>query len=337
MCKLIFFVLIFFASAPAGVSQVLYVDATRGTKEGNGTVTDPLSTIEAAVALASTFAGKEPVAIKIYPGLYDLHYAAIIKTAATYDTISYTVEAVMMPGNPDWQPSQVPVIRSVSPDNSTTQFAHSAGFIVAKNNVHFKGLKFLGNSNPQVAYYYPITRENPAYSNLQVSQCYFIGDKNSAPIQGAIWAHGKNTTVDHCIFYGCKNALLLFQNINNFSLTHSIIYGSYEAAAWYAGTGNDLLFSNNVIANNNCFWARPPGTSPAYTFSNSVITGNKIDYGFSGETITATTSNAHTEKNIRKTGKVELVEAGLGPLPKDHLHLTASSAGSDLDAGVLTR
>jgi parallel beta-helix repeat protein len=64
----------------------------------------------------------------------------------------------------------------------------------------------------------------------------FIGDKNTGVIQGGVWAHGTEIDISNNIFYGCRNAILLFNNINNSIINNNIIYGAYESALWM---GND--------------------------------------------------------------------------------------------------
>lgn len=317
-------------------AQVVFVDAVKGNDEANGTITDPLASLEKAVALASDFTGKGQVTIKIYPGLCVLEDQLEIKTRKHVDdTLKYSLEAAIMPDDPDWQPGKMPVIQSISPDNSQTQFPHAVGFLVSRNNVSFKGLKFLGNTNPNVLYYYPITRENDSYKGLEVSQCYFIGEKNSAPIQGGIWAHGAGTKIDHCIFYGCKNALLLFQSIKGFSVTNSIIYGAYEAAVWFGPYDSDFTFQNNIVSHCNYFWLRPEDTFPEYTFSNSMITDNKHYMGMYTRTgLVEAKKNNHTETGIRKSGKIILTEVETNGLPKDYLNLSPQLDGQDINAGI---
>ncbi|MVM30872.1 hypothetical protein GO755_12590 [Spirosoma sp. HMF4905] len=317
-------------------AQTLYVDATRGKDEAKGTITDPVASLDKAVALAHDFTGNEPVTIKIYPGLYVLRQLLEIKTrSSSADTVRYSLEAVTMPDDPDWQPTKMPVIQSISADNSTKQFAHAVGFLVARNNVSFKGLKFLGNSNPTVRYYYPITREDETLQRLNISQCYFIGEKNSSPIQGAIWAHGGGTHVDHTIFYGCKNALLLFKSITNFALTNSIISGSYEAAVWFGDNKPDFVFRNNIVTNCAYFWLRPENTTPGYTFATSVITGNAHYMGFFGSkgAVEASETN-QIEHGVRKSGTILLSEVKTNGLPTDYLNLLPQSDGYDLKAGI---
>ena len=331
-----FAVLLFFAAGRLS-AQVVYVDAAKGREEAKGTATDPLSSLEKAVALAGSFTGNEPVTIKIHPGLYVLRQQAVIRTARPLnDSVPYTLEAAVMPDDPAWQPGKMPVIQSVSPNNSEVQFPHAVGFLVARPHVSFRGLKFLGNAHPEVAYYYPITRENESYRGLTVSQCLFVGEKNSAPIQAAIWAHGAGTRVDHSVFYGCKNAFVLIKAIKDFSLTHSIIHGAYEAAVWY-GPDNDpqFTFRNNIVTGCNFFWLRPENTTPAYTFSNSLIANNQHYMGlYTRQGPVEAPKNAHKEVGIKKTGNVQLREVDFKGVPKDYLHPVPGSDGSGLKAGL---
>ncbi|MCW3119257.1 MAG: hypothetical protein JWM28_3339 [Chitinophagaceae bacterium] len=320
-------------------AQTIYVDVVKGRYEAKGTLTDPLAGLEQAVALASGFTGNEPVTIKVAPGLYVISQLLETRTGNLLnDTMRYTIEATVMPDDPDWLPTKMPVIQSISRDNSITQFVHSAGFLVAKNNVSFKGLKFTGNANPSVRYYYPVTRENETLKGLEISKCYFIGEKNSEPIQGAVWAHGAGIAIDHCIFYGCKNALLLFKSISGFSVTNSIIYGSYESAVWFGPFTAGFTFRNNIVSHCNYFWVRPDNTQPAYSFTNSLITGNKEYMGYYGSKgLVPTEKNSHTETGIRKTGNVLLSEVKTEGLPKDYLNLTADSDGKEIGAGIFKK
>jgi len=253
----------------------------------------------------------------------------------TGDSVSYTIEAAVMPDDPDWQPGKMPVIQSVSAINTVTQFPHATGFLVSKDNVRFYGLKFVGNANPSVAYYYPISRERETLKGLEVSQCYFIGERNSAPIQGAIWAHGAGIHVDRCIFYRCKNALLLFKDISDFSVTHSIISGSYESAVWFGPFTSPFVFSNNIVTDCNYFWVGPENLQPAYVFNNSLITGNEHYMGYyTRKGLVPAEKTGNIETGIRKTGKVLLSEVKTEGLPHDYLNLAPGSDGKDILAGI---
>jgi len=129
-----------------------------------------------------------------------------------------------------------------------------------------------------------------------------------------------------CIFYNCKNAVLCFLNVKDFSITHSIIYGAYEAAIWF-GYGSDVnlpfTFHDNVIANGNYFWIGAKGIHQNYSFSNSVISGNTNYMGFNADPIEPDTLNKPVEKNIRKSGQAFLSEIAAKGIPRDYLNLSA--------------
>jgi len=327
--------------AGAARAQTLYVDAVNGRSAGTGTPAAPLASLEQAVALAQEFTGQEPVVLKLAPGLYTLTRPAEIRTRGLApDTARYTVEAAVLPDDPAWQPTKMPVIQSVSADGFAQPFAHAVGFLVARSNVRFRGLKFVGNAHPGVRNYYPINRKNEAYRGLTVAQCYFIGERNSSPIQGAIWAHGAGgLRVDHTIFYNCKNALIFGQHsTSGFSLTHSVIYGAYEAAIWFDPTEakfTGFTFDHNVITKCDYVWIRSAETSPDFAFRNSLIADNAHYIGLDTDKgVVENPENKHREQGIRKTGVVLLREVKTEGLPRDYLNLVPQSAGYDLKAGL---
>jgi Right handed beta helix region len=322
-----------------GAAQILFVDPQKGTDHATGTMKDPLGSIDKAVALANSFTGREPVTIKLAPGLYTLTHQLLLKSFnIDNDTVKYTIEALILPDDTGWLPSKMPVIQSVSPNNKNYgSFDHCIGFQVERNNTCFKGLKFLGNSHPAVVYYYAIERHRPGLKDMTISQCYFVGSKNSAPIQGAVFAQGSGIKIDHSIFYECKNALLLFLSVNGFSLTNSIIYGAYEGAIWF-GKYSDFIFRDNIVANSNCFWVGMKDYKPEYFFSNSLITDNAIFMGLNNNgIIEKDLTNIPATKNVRRSGKVLLTEIDKDTIPGNYLNLTESSAGRDIPAGIFSR
>ncbi|SEA64053.1 Right handed beta helix region [Arachidicoccus rhizosphaerae] len=213
----------------------------------------------------------------------------------------------------------------------------SIAISVERDNVAIRGLKFIGNPNPMNEYYYPIERRNEKLKNLEIAQCYFIGNKNAAPIQGALFAQGEGIHISHSIFYNCKNAVLSFLNVRDFALSHCIIYGAYEAALWF-GYGKDadlpFRFHNNVIA--GCHYAviGYKGLHHNYNFSNSLFSGNKYYLGVNGDQLQPDTINHPTENNVQKGGKVTLEEITVGSVPRNYLNLSPASAGSNLQAGI---
>lgn len=251
MNKLILLISIAFASiCQNGFSQTYFADPVNGSDNNKGSFEGPFATLEKAVKTANESTGTGQLTIKLFPGLYVLIDKLILNPVRVIDdTTTYTIEAVILPDDTSWTAYKMPIIHSISPNNSEIQFPHATGILVASNNVVVRGLKFIGNPKnfsgspyPETFYYYPISKENEKLKCLEVSQCFFIAEKNSAPIQGGVWAHGPNTNVNHCVFYKCRNAILLFKSVEGFSITNSIIYGAYESAIWMGPIESNFIF-----------------------------------------------------------------------------------------------
>lgn len=324
--------------------QTLYVDAVKGKTKASGAVTDPLLSLAEAVLKTNSFKGTEPVTIKLYPGLYLVNQKLTLKTAASAGGRQpYTIEAVMLPDDKNWLPASMPVILSVSGNNATYEFAHCEGMLVAQSKVTIKGLKFVGNPNPGVHYYYPVRREDKNLSGLNVSQCLFIGEANSSAIQSAFWAAGQDIRVDHCIFHNSKIAFVLSGNISGFSLTHSIIDGAYNTAIWYGFDKTQPAFtvSNNIIT--NCYYVMVypvENGQPAYTFRNCYITDNKNylgNYPKAQDRFFAEKNRHIKEVNVNKTGLIQYATVKDDGITRDNLNLTKYSAARTTGAGLFMR
>ena len=332
----IFFCLCLYTCADA---QTLYVDPSNGRDEAEGTMSEPLASLQKAVARANQFAGNQPTTIKVAPGHYLLQSVLRIESPMGA-TAPYVLEATIMPDDKDWKPWLMPVIESVSPNNDKKYFDHCAGIMAERANVTIRGLKFVGNANPAVEYYYPIIRDTLTLKNLDISQCYFIGDKYGSVMQGAIYAEGPGIHVDHCIFYGAKNAVLVFENISDFSITHTIIYGAYECALWYGFKEADqpFVFSENIVSHCSYFWAGSKGLDhSSYIFSHSLICENDHYVGTQngqGGVAELPAKIAYKETAVRKTGTVKLVEVKTEGFPQKYLNLTPDSDGQDIGAGI---
>jgi len=325
-------------------AQTLYVDGQKGSDSARGIISAPLKSLQKAVEIAKDFSGNEPVTIKLGPGLYELTDRLNIETRNIGNNATkYTLEAVIMPDDTAWKPWLMPIIQSVSFNNNKQYFDHCAGIMAERANVCIRGLKFTGNTNPAVAYYYPIEKDTTTLTNLEISQCYFIGDRYGSVIQGAAYVQGPGIHVDHCIFYGCKNAVLGFQNLGDFSVTHTIIYGAYECAIWYGeyftkGSESPFNFSDNIVSHCRYFWAATKGHDHAYyQFKHSIISDNEHYVGMQdghGGVIPLPAPETYTENDIRKTAKIKLVEVQTDGFPADYLNLAQGSDGFDLGAGL---
>lgn len=335
--RLIIFIIATFASSLLQ-AQTLYVNPLKGKNNATGSYDNPLSSIVAAVKLASSYRNKD-IVIKLAPGLYVLTDALKIKSTNNNNKSLYTIEAMVLPDDASWSPAKMPVIQVIADSNRAGKLQHaSIAFEIERNNVLIKGLKFIGNPNPFTEYYYAIERRNKDLKNLSIQQCYFIADKNAAPMQGAVFAQGESIHIDHCIFYNCKNAVLSFLNVKDFSLTHSIISGAYEAAVWF-GYGADadipFIFNYNIVINGNYFWVGDKGVHKNYAFTNSIISNNQHYMGINGDTIEGEdTINQVAEKNTYKSAKVVLSEITANEYPKDYLNVSSMPQGIDINAGI---
>jgi len=323
--------------------QTLYVDAQKGKNNATGAINDPILTLEEAVAKTNSFTSSEPVTLKLGPGLYTLTHKLVIKTNSANKNQAYTIEAIAMPDDKAWQPTAMPVIVSLSGNNSTYEFPHCEGMLIAKNNVTIRGVKFMGNPNTQVHYYYPIRREDKAFDGLNVSQCFFIGEANSAPIQSALWTTGSGIHVDHCIFHNSKIAFVLGRNYKDFSLTHSIIDGAYNTAIWYGfdGTIPKFIFKDNIVTNCYYLMVYPVEKGqPDFTFSDSYFINNKNyvgNYPKAQDRFFAEPNKHIKEVNIKRTGKISFVGVADDGITKDNLNLAATSAGKSTGAGIFIK
>ncbi len=315
-------------------AQEFYVDSKNGNDMNTGNVTTPLKTIQKAIEITNELTGQGDITIKVMPGIYILSNRIDINPVRILNENSkFIIESAILPDDSLWTPLKMPVVVSCSANNSETQFQHSTGFLVASDFVEFRGIKFLGNANPSVSYYYPITRENSDLKHLVVSQCVFIGDKNSGIIQGGVWAHGTDININHNVFYQCRNAILLFQNINNSIISNNIIYDAYESALWM-GNDENLKFENNIVSNCDYFWIGDPDSKTEFKISNSIISGNQHLRGNWGNTGITESKQKFTENNIDKTDKILLVERNSEKIPRTYLHIIPESAGYDLNAGI---
>lgn len=333
---ILFLSTLFFQYASA---QVFYVDAQNGLDDYPGTQAKPFQTLSRAVAFTNSLTGLGTIHIKIMPGIYTLEgKLALNPIRMLQDTSRYILEAAILPDDQSWSPDKMPVIQSISPNNSETFFPHATGLLVAAPHVTLRGLKFLGNAHPSVDYYYPIAKEDQNLPDLEVVQCHFIGDKEAAKIQGGIWAHGPKNKVSHCVFYTCRNAVLFFNNAEGFSIQNSIVYGSYESAFWFGPEDYTFTFSNNIIIHNHNFLVTQ-GSDSKYSsaFANSIIANNEGYVGYwsrEQQGIVPIERPNIQEQNIQKSGKFKLLKNNAVKLDKLHLHLSPDSDGYDLNAGI---
>ena len=337
----LFFAVIFF-SCLILQAQKYYVDPINGSDSNTGTIEAPLKTLDNTFERINKLTGKGDINVILLPGNYVLtDKIAIHPIRLMREGHTLTIQANTMPDDDEWSIEKMPIIQSVSPNNSTTLFNHSVGFLVASENVIFKGLKFLGNPNPTVNYYYPIAKEDAQLGKLEVHQCMFIGDKEASKIQGGIWANGPKTIVDHSVFYECRNAILLFENVGDFRVSNSIITKSYESVFWLGPEDMKFQFYNNVVSQNKTFLVgRSPSLKYSSAFENSIISDHETLVGYwsreKGGIIPIPKPNI-TLKNVEKNFSLQLNENETAAFPKNHLHLQKAAQTKLKGAGIFKK
>jgi hypothetical protein len=325
-------------------AQTLYVDAVNGKRESTGAIGDPLMSLEKAVELTHHFSGKEEVHIKLARGLYIISQKLIIKTGQlNNDVAPYIIEAMVMPDDRAWQPEQMPVVQSIAGVTDTAGFSHCIGLSIEKSNVSLLGLKFLGNPNSGVPDFYPVRRADKTLTDLKVSQCFFIGEANSAAIQSAFWVSGQGIHVDHCIFHTCKIAFVLGAAVDDFSLSYSIIDGAYNTAIWYgfAGDVRSFNFTNNIVANSNYFMVYPAENGqPQFTLRDSYITHNDHYLGAypkAQDKFFTQRNRKVTEIRVKKNGDARFNTIQNDGMTHDYLNPSSGSTAKSTMAGLFKR
>lgn len=343
--------------APGVIAKVLYVDSRNGSDDNSGMKEKPLQTISMAAELVNKETSSGPTIIKIEPGTYNLDKCVLFKNDRPYtEKNRLTIEATILPDDPNWKPKFMPVLISTEPPSKDVyeDYKYSAdkytfGFNVEISHVTIRGLKFLGNP-AEHTWHYPIWRGGAELTDLYVTQCLFVGGKHTTPYVSPICAKGHKIVADHCIFYNCHTPLIFWNAKGGISkgcaVRYCIIDGAYIAAMWTTQTAEDLEFHHNIVTRSNYFWMRSKKNQKKYRICDSVITDCKYysGYGNAYELFGQTGPEiSYIEENIIKQGKVKLHEAdeefdvgkSLGKdWPREYLHVVPGTLGSDLGAGL---
>ncbi len=330
--------------ATTAAAKEIYVDSRNGRDENVGTKEAPFYSLARAIQQANS---SRPTTVRVLPGIYYLHQKAEIKRDDNAGTDRFVIEAATLPDDKDWVPAKMPVVICDANNSTSYGFECSVGLMVSANHVTIRGLKFLGNPNPEVTFFYPIGRESVTLEDLEISQCVFVGEKYSSPIQVAILTNGYKTTLDHCIFYRCRNGVVFWKSEGDTRenvVSHCIIYGAYQAGVWTAHGSSSFRLYNNVITKCAFAWVKNYDNRSKFSFRDSLIADNEHYFGewTKPDTIVAKAppQGELQESDIVKSGTVKLVdkegdqfsmEYQLAP---KYLNLREDSAGKGLDAGL---
>ena len=340
--RFIFVVLFVAILAPGVIAEVFFVDSTNGNDTNPGTKEKPLSTLSKATILMNNNSSSGPTIIKILPGIYNLTQAVVLKNSRPYTKKDrLTIEASVLPDDPGWKTQLMPMILSTENPERPDVMTGTYGIQIKVSHVTIRGLKFLGSPVPKNMYA-PIERIDKGLEDLLVTQCMFIGDKDSFDIYCPVIATGHKFVVEHCIFHNCHGSAVFWDGPEGISgknnaMRYCIVDGAYISGVWTCQTAEDFKFHHNIITNSEYFWMRKRGDHQKYKIDKCVIVGNKhwSGYGVESGPISQTGPEVtYNEKNITKEGQVVLVK---DKNKRDYLHVVPGTFGSNLGAGLFKK
>ncbi len=334
------------------IDNKIYVDSKSGNNTANGTKESPLKTLSEAAKRVNQAKGEGAITILVASGVYGMNETADFNAPNWKFTKEnrLVIRAEVLPDDANWSPAEMPVMVSTMPfsveknDKGEITGGQNFGIMVQNSHVTIQGLRILGepvHENPSKGVLirnYPIMWEGKNLEDFRVTQCLFIGNKYALPNHLGILANGKEQEIDHCVFYGVKDAVVLWNSpATNSSMHHNLIIDSYGAIVWTWSATPDFKFYNNVISNANVLWILNKEAKDSFSIENSIIVGYKAYVnkggGPQGFGEKAPDDKLKVGKNVilKKEGKLEVVE---DQTSKYFLHIKAGTLGADLGAGL---
>ena len=326
-------------------AQVLHVDSNRGSDTNAGTAEQPLQTLEQAARLANAKAERGPLTIKLAAGIYALPKTVLFQNQRAFAKEQrLTLEASVLPDDPNWNPGQMPAILSTEDPRQQGQLGgptQTYGVKIKMSHVTVRGLKFLGNPLPNNMYC-PLECLATNLTDVLVTQCLFVGDPDTLDIYCAVITDGHQFVVDHCVFSGCHACAVFWDGGRGIvgrgnAMRYCIADGAKISGVWTCDTDEDFEFHHNIVTRSEYFWLRKRGTPKTYRIHDCVVTGNKYYSGYGVETgATGLTGPeiGFDEQGVVKEGKVELDKKRES---RDYLQVVPGTSGSELGAGLFMK
>lgn len=335
-------------------TKEFYINEITGNDQNSGTKEQPLKTLNKAADLINLANGKGAITVYLTEGIYGLDATATFHPANWHFTKEQrlTIRAEVLPDDAVWDPGKMPVIVSTMPlnfkpnGNNDPLGGTSYGIQIETNHVTIQGLRVLGTpvherpKNGLVKRNYPIVREGRNLDDLRITQCLFLGDQQAIPNHVAILASGQGVVVDHCVFYQCKDAIVLWNSdepARNCEIHHNLFIDNYGATVWSWSAAEDLKFYNNVATGTNVFWILSRDEKASFSLSNSMITGYNelVNKGGGpaglGEKADPAKLKLGKDVILKKEGNLRIEE---DPIKRNYLHIVTGTPGADLKAGL---
>ncbi len=333
----------------------IYVNANMGKNNNDGAQGSPLQTLSEAAKRINSAKGKGAITIYLSKGVYGMAETAdfnLVNWELTKEN-RLTIRAEVLPDDTNWNPADMPVLVSTMPfsveknEKNEITGGQNFGILIQTSHASIQGLRVLGepvHENPSTGILirnYPIVWDGKNLEDFRVTQCLFIGSKYAMPNHLGVLANGKGLEVDHCLFYGVKDAVVMWHSpASNSSFHHNLIIDSYGGIVWTWAATEDFKFYNNVISNANVLWMLEKEEKLSYSIENSIIVGynslvNKGGgaHGF-GEKADPAKIKISKDVILKKDGKLEIIDDQTSKL---YLHIKPETLGSTLGAGLFTK
>ncbi len=326
----------------AANAETLYVDPGSGRDTNPGTAEQPLQTLAQAATVVNANTNPRATTIKLRPGIYVLPATVVFENLRAFSRAScLTLEALVLPEDPQWHPSLMPTILSVEdprPLNAPKQLTQTYGLKIKMSHVTVRGLKFLGNplfNN----WYCPLECLQTNLTDVLVTQCLFAGNPDTLDIYCAVITDGHEFVVDHCIFSGCHACAVFWDGARGVvgrrnAMRYCIVDGARISGVWTCGTDEDFEFHHNLVTDSEYFWLRQRGAPKTYRVRDCVVTGNKHYSGYgvaAGATGLTGPEIKFDEERVLKDKPVTLQR---NRASKAYLHVVPGTTGSQLGAGL---
>jgi hypothetical protein len=333
----------------------IYLNPASGSDTNSGTTKSPLKTLSEAAKRINASEGEGAITIYLSAGIYSMGETTDLnpKNWKLTQTNRLLIRAEKLPDDADWTPADMPIIISAMPfsveknDKGEVTGWQNFGFLIQVSHVTLQGLRVLGepvHENPSkgiLVRNYPIVWEGKNLEDLKITQCLFLGSRYAIPNHLAVLANGKALEVNHCVFYGVKDAVVMWNSpATQSSFHHNLVIDSYGGLVWTWAAQEDFKFYNNVVSNANVLWVLDKDEKLSYTIDNSVIVGyasivNKGGgaQGF-GEKANPVKLKLNKNVTLKKSGKLQIIE---DQISRNYLHIKPGTLGSHLKAGLFTK
>ncbi|MDO8317158.1 MAG: hypothetical protein Q7T12_06520 [Flavobacterium sp.] len=344
-----------FAQENSGENEIgihLYVNPNVGKDDSDGTKDKPIKSLPEAAKRVNKMVGEGTIKVFLAEGTYGL------PETAAFNPVNWKfskknrliIRAEILPDSSVWNPSRMPILISTIPftietnEKKEVTGGSNYGILIETSHVTIQGLRILGepvHEKPTegiLVRNYPIVWEGKNLRDLRITQCLFLGDKFALPNHLGVLASGTELEVDHCVFYGVKDAVVMWNSPSEKSaFHHNLILNSYGAVVWTWSASEDFKFYNNVISGANVLWVLEKEGKNSYTIQNSMMVGyNELvnkgggaqDFGIPAD---PKKLKYNSDFKIKKAGSLSIEE---DQTSRYYLQLKSGTVGTSYGAGL---